>query len=124
MVHVFPILGYFHQNHHQVVDDDAITGFHWSNIFLFFDNWKSTLDQWTMEVIPTFIFSLITGHWWIFVFYYIWAAFIQESIEHNPNVNLYPFLTSGQWHLIHHDDEKTNFGIFFPIWDKLFETEK
>ena len=28
------------------------------------------------------------------VFYYVWAAFIQESIEHNPNID-YPILTSG-----------------------------
>jgi sterol desaturase/sphingolipid hydroxylase (fatty acid hydroxylase superfamily) len=58
------------------------------------------------------------------VFYYLWAALVQEVIEHNPNFNLYPALTSGKWHLIHHRDNGSNFGLFFPIWDILFKTHK
>jgi sterol desaturase/sphingolipid hydroxylase (fatty acid hydroxylase superfamily) len=89
---------------------------------LFNDDWPSTKDLWTTEVIPTLIFSWITGQWWISVFYYIWAAFIQETVEHNANINL-PILTSGQWHLMHHRF-KCNYGLFTPIWDIVFKTYK
>jgi sterol desaturase/sphingolipid hydroxylase (fatty acid hydroxylase superfamily) len=68
------------------------------------------------------IFSYITGHWWIFVFYYCWAAFIQEIIEHDPEINWYPF-TSGRWHLLHHRNFEKNYGLFHPVWDRIFQTE-
>jgi sterol desaturase/sphingolipid hydroxylase (fatty acid hydroxylase superfamily) len=82
------------------------------------------MDLWITEVVPTLIFSWITGHWWLSVFYYVWAAFIQEVIEHNPNFNIYPLLTSGQWHLVHHKQSDKNFGLFVPIWDIVFRTYK
>jgi sterol desaturase/sphingolipid hydroxylase (fatty acid hydroxylase superfamily) len=114
----------YHADHHAQVTEQTITGLHWKNAFLWFDNWKSTVDQWLTEVIPTFILSAVTGHWWLFVAYYVWAAFIQEAIEHNPKVNFYPFLTSGKWHLIHHQDPNKNYGVFIPIWDLVFGTRK
>lgn len=67
--------------------------------------------------------SLIFG-WWLFIVYYIWAAFIQEAIEHNPEFNIYPWITSGKWHLQHHTDHSKNYGVFTPIWDKIFGTWK
>jgi sterol desaturase/sphingolipid hydroxylase (fatty acid hydroxylase superfamily) len=114
----------YHADHHAQVTEQTITGLHWKNAFLWFDNWKSTVDQWLTEVIPTLILSAVTGHWWLFVAYYVWAAFIQEAIEHNPKVNFYPFLTSGKWHLIHHQDPNKNYGVFIPIWDLVFGTRK
>jgi sterol desaturase/sphingolipid hydroxylase (fatty acid hydroxylase superfamily) len=94
-----------------------------NNLLLFNDNWKSTMDLWLTEVIPTIIFSFITGEWWIFVLYYVWAALIQESIEHNSKINL-PILTSGRWHLVHHNKPDKNFGLFLPIWDIIFKTNE
>ena len=116
----------YHLDHHSLVlsqlkQNKQPTAWHWSNLFLFNDTWKSTIDLWITEVIPSFLYSWITGQWWIIIFYYIWAAIIQESIEHNPNVDI-PFFTSGRWHLIHHTTGVKNYGLFFPIWDKLFGT--
>jgi hypothetical protein len=98
--------------------------FNWKNAFLFFDTWNSTIDQWLTEVIPTIIISAITGHWWLLIAYYVWAGFIQEAVEHNKRINLYPFLTSGKWHLIHHEYATKNYGVFVPIWDLVFGTWK
>jgi sterol desaturase/sphingolipid hydroxylase (fatty acid hydroxylase superfamily) len=56
--------------------------------------------------------------------YYVWAAFIQESIEHDQNFDLYPVLTSGKWHMMHHRDENCNYGVIIPIWDIVFGTMK
>jgi sterol desaturase/sphingolipid hydroxylase (fatty acid hydroxylase superfamily) len=67
--------------------------------------------------------SFIFG-WWLFVVYYIWAAFIQEAVEHNSNFSIYPILTSGKWHMVHHYHKNYNYGVFFPIWDILFGTWK
>jgi sterol desaturase/sphingolipid hydroxylase (fatty acid hydroxylase superfamily) len=82
------------------------------------------VDLWFTEVIPTVIFVLVTGSWWVLIFYYLWAAFIQESIEHRAQVNLTPVLTSGQWHLVHHMHVTSNYGVFLPLWDWLFGTYK
>jgi sterol desaturase/sphingolipid hydroxylase (fatty acid hydroxylase superfamily) len=122
--HDVPFLKKFHFDHHRFIltklrNNETPTKWHWSNLFLFNDTWKSTIDLWLTEVIPTLLFSLVTGQWWISVFYYFWAAFIQETIEHNPNFNI-PFLTSGRWHLQHHIQGNANYSLFFPMWDLIF----
>jgi sterol desaturase/sphingolipid hydroxylase (fatty acid hydroxylase superfamily) len=100
------------------------TSWHWNNLFLFNDTWTSTADLWITEVVPTLVFSWLTGHWWIFLFYYLWAALVQETVEHNKNFNIYPLVTSGKWHLEHHRNTKINFGLFLPVWDIVFNTHK
>ena len=116
----------FHGEHHRFINKCIKSGqrmqWHWNNLFLINDNIKSTIDLWITEVIPTIVFSAITQQWWIFIFYYIWAAILQETLEHNPNVNFYPFLTSGKWHLVHHTHPDKNFCLIFPIWDILLKT--
>lgn len=124
LAHIWSFMRKFHSDHHAQVTQETIAGLNWKNAFLWFDSWKSTVDQWITEVIPTLIISAVTGHWWLFAFYYIWAAFIQEAVEHNEKVNLYPFITSGKWHLIHHKNPTKNYGVFFPIWDILFGTKE
>jgi sterol desaturase/sphingolipid hydroxylase (fatty acid hydroxylase superfamily) len=113
-----------HLDHHRFINIHGKTTWHWNNLFLFNDTWTSTMDLWITEVVPTVIFSYVTGYWWLSVFYYVWAAFIQEVIEHNPKFNIYPLLTSGQWHLVHHKQSDKNFGLFVPIWDIIFRTYK
>lgn len=121
IVHVTPFLKELHWDHHKYVNLHN-TGWKLNNLLLFNDTWKSTIDLWITEVIPTLIFSLVTGHYWVFGFYYIWAAFFQEELEHNKKINFYPF-TFGRWHLYHHRTPNKNFGLFFPFWDKIFRTE-
>lgn len=123
LVHQIPALSYFHREHHRFVRENEIT-WHWSNIFLWNDNFKSTIDYWTTEVLPTLIFSVLTEQYWIMIFFYIYAAFIQERLEHNNNFNLYPFYTSGKWHVLHHTRYPCNFGIITPFWDWIFKTCK
>jgi sterol desaturase/sphingolipid hydroxylase (fatty acid hydroxylase superfamily) len=117
--HSLPIVHSIHMHHHRFILQHN-TKWHWSNLFLFNDDWTSTIDLWLTEVIPTILFSLVTGQWWILLFYYVWAAFIQETIEHNDNFNI-PILTSGKWHLIHHHST-FNYGLFTPVWDIIFRT--
>lgn len=119
--HITPIIRDFHLDHHSFILTHP-TKWHWNNLFLFNDNYKSTIDLWITEVIPTLIFSYVTGEYWISIFYYVYAAFIQESIEHNDNFDMF-LLTSGKWHLIHHSSSN-NYGLFFPIWDIVFRTNK
>jgi len=123
--HKLPWVKKFHLEHHRFINFNQNQKSRWelNNLFLYNDNAKSTIDLWITEVIPTLIFSLITGQWWIFLFYYLWAALLQEIIEHDQNFNLFG-LTSGQWHLEHHKNYKVNYGLFFPIWDILFNTYK
>lgn len=123
LAHVIPTVRWLHRAHHKYINFHS-TKWHWNNLFLFNDTWKSTADLWITEVIPTLLFSYITGAWWISVFYYLWAALLQETIEHNKKFNIYPLLTSGKWHLIHHRNPKFNFGLFLPVWDIVFNTHK
>jgi len=123
LAHKIPALNKFHQDHHIYIDRHGETTWHWNNIFLYNDTWKSTVDLWTTEVIPTLVFSAVTGCWWISIVYYLWAALLQESLEHNPKFDKYPIITSGKWHLLHHKKQRKNYGLFIPIWDKLFKTE-
>lgn len=122
--HVIPFMRRFHMDHHKQVSNQTIQGLSWKNALLWFDSKESTIDQWLTEVLPTIAIGIITGHWWLILAYYIWAAFIQEAVEHNSKVNLYPMITSGQWHLIHHDDHTKNYGVFVPLWDIIFRTWK
>ena len=122
-MHNVPYLKEIHFDHHRYVNENyGQMAWHWNNLFLFNDNWISTADLWMTEVIPTVLFSYITGHWWILCFYYIWASLIQEKLEHNPKIDLYPF-TSGKWHLVHHRNFRKNYGLFHPFWDRIFRTE-
>lgn len=123
LAHVVPILKKAHFGHHKTISQNVPPKWHWSNLFLFQDNLISTLDIVLFELIPTILFCFLIDQWWILVFYYAWSAFVQENIEHNPNFNIYPWLTSGKWHLIHHKKE-CNFGLFTPIWDIIFNTHR
>lgn len=121
--HKTPFVKKWHWDHHSFIVKNGAQGWHWNNLFLFNDTWTSTLDLYVTEVIPTLLFSWITGQWWIAVFYYIWAAFFQERLEHNKNIDV-PVFTSGRWHLIHHRQSNKNYGLFLPVWDILFGTYK
>jgi sterol desaturase/sphingolipid hydroxylase (fatty acid hydroxylase superfamily) len=122
--HIIPFLWNYHQDHHIQIFNKTNKGHHWSNYFLFFDTWKSTIDQWLIEIIPTLILCLIFYDYTLIVIYYFWAVFIQERIEHNSKFDMYPFITSGKWHLVHHVYFNKNFGVFTSIWDILFRTYK
>lgn len=122
LVHKIKILNKYHFHHHRFINSNS-TSWHVNNLVLFNDDFKSTVDLWITEVIPTVIFSFITGQWWILGFYYVWASIFQENLEHRKNLNL-PLLTCGKWHLIHHKAVDKNFGLFFPIWDIVFKTNR
>lgn len=120
--HILPKIKDIHFHHHHYISSNNKTGWCWSNLIFFQDNWFCTWDVYITEVIPTVIFCWMTGEWWIFGFFYVWSAFIQERIEHNPNFNVYPFLTSGKWHLKHHKTGNCNYGDLTPLWDIVFQT--
>lgn len=123
--HSVRFINFYHSAHHSFINKQTSAQvsqkWHWSNLLLFNDNKDSTIDLWLTEVIPTIAFSAITNQWWIFAVYYIWAAFFQEAIEHNNNINI-PGILSGKKHLIHHKHVNKNYGLIFPIWDIVFFT--
>lgn len=126
VAHQLSFLKKYHVDHHQFIlkkfkENCTPPGWHWNNLLLFNDTWNSTIDLWLTEVFPTILFSLITGQWWVIIFYYLWAAFIQETIEHNPNFDFIMW-SSGKWHLLHHTKGTKNYGLFFPIWDIVFKS--
>lgn len=124
LAHAVNFFKKYHWDHHSYINKNGSSGWNANNLLLFNDTRESTIDLWLTEVIPSFLFSLITGQWWVVIFYYLWAALLQETLEHNSKLNLFPLLTSGKWHLIHHKDAEKNFGLFIPLWDIIFGTYK
>jgi sterol desaturase/sphingolipid hydroxylase (fatty acid hydroxylase superfamily) len=124
LAHAIPFIQTIHNDHHAFIANNTPPVWQWNNLLLFNDTWLSTLDLWLTEVLPTIIFAWLTGQWWIMVFYYFWAALLQERIEHNPQFDIFPILPSGCWHLLHHDNCRVNFGPFVVIWDIIFGTYK
>ena len=129
IVHVTEWTNYYHSDHHRYITEnwnnelENPTGWNWTDVFLIEDTWKSTVDLWLTEVIPTILYSSITGQWWILVMYWLWSSMIDEVIEHNPKFNV-PFIAAGKWHLSHHIRDSVNFGLHTPLWDVIFRTNK
>lgn len=123
VIHKIPQLKKIHFAHHRFIAQNPNVGWHWNNLLLINDDVESTIDLWITEVIPTLLLSFLLNAWWLSIFYYLWAALIQERIEHDANFNLPP-LTSGGWHLIHHKKVTVNYGLFFPFWDIIFRTNE
>lgn len=124
LVHYFPPIGIFHQDHHRQVYLGKVGKWSYKNLFLWNDTWKSTVDTWTIEVIPTIIYCWYFNSFWILLFYYLWTATIRELIEHNPQIDVYPFDVSGKWHMGHHYNPNKNYGILHPWWDVIFKTAR
>jgi sterol desaturase/sphingolipid hydroxylase (fatty acid hydroxylase superfamily) len=122
--HTVPFLRKYHADHHRFINRlKNKSKWEFNNLFLYNDTTKSTVDLWLTEVIPTLIFCFVTEQWWIAVLYYGWAALLQEYLEHNDKINV-PVFTFGKWHLLHHKDPTKNFSLIFPLWDRIFKTNK
>lgn len=122
LAHRIPWLWNTHSIHHQEVIDGLYNRPQWTALFLWIDSWDTTKDLWKTEYIPTIIYCFIFNCWWIGILYYIWVATVQEWIEHNPRFNLYPFISSGRYHLIHHKDPTVNFASMVPWADWIMGT--
>jgi len=120
--HIVPFLKKIHLHHHNVVNSGQ-PHWEWQNIFLWSTDFGETKDLWVTEGIPTLIFCIVTGHWWIFIWWWIWTGLIAERIDHNPNFNV-PFLVAGRFHLHHHKNYKVNYSHFFSLWDWVLGTYK
>ena len=121
LVHRLEFLSRFHRAHHRYISRST-SKWTYRNLVLYTDDKESTIDMWLGEVIPTILFCIVFDALWLWLFYYIWAALLQDTLEHS-NLNWYP-LTMGKWHMMHHKDARRNFGLLLPIWDKIFKTEK
>ena len=121
LVHRLPLLSQFHLAHHRYIKNNN-SKWNYKNLVLYTDNRDSTIDMWLTEVIPTILICVVFNALWLWIFYYIWAALLQDTLEHS-DLDLYP-LTTGKWHMVHHCDARRNFGLFLPTWDKVFGTEK
>lgn len=122
--HKVPFFMYYHSDHHYQVYMKRSGKWKPTFLLTYIDSYKSTVDAWLTEYIPTIIFCYITGAWWIAILYYLWAVTFNELLEHNDKIDLYPFDTSGKWHLVHHEHPNKNYGLVTPIWDIIFGTAK
>ena len=121
LAHSIPALWHFHQAHH-AVSYDGKWEFSWWNLIGWFNDWRSTLDQWLTEIIPTILYILLFHDAWpIAVLYYI-DSFLSEGItDHNPRIAV-PGLAMGRYHLAHHADMTMNFDLYTHFWDWVFGT--
>lgn len=50
-----------HWEHHHLYKQERSAQFDWRELFLFFDNWKHTLDTWLTLTLPAIAVSLSIG---------------------------------------------------------------
>lgn len=122
-VHVLPYLKDIHKEHHRYVVRSKEYGIALKHLLLIHKSKDYTIDLWITEVIPTIVFSLLTGQIWILVVYYIWAALLQTTVKYDTNFDVFP-ITWGNWTLLHYRYNTKNFGSVFSLWDRLFKTNK
>jgi|Laugresbdmm110sd_1035091.scaffolds.fasta_scaffold132998_2 sterol desaturase/sphingolipid hydroxylase (fatty acid hydroxylase superfamily) len=123
VAHVFPYLKDIHKEHHRYVIRNKGSGIALRHLLLIHKSKDYTIDLWITEVVPTILFSLVTGQVWILIVYYIWAALFQTSVKYDVNFDIFP-ITWGAWTLLHYRHNSNNFGSIFTIWDRLFKTNK
>lgn len=124
LAHVVPYIKEIHSDHHKfVLRSKYGTEWRLNNLILYNDTIRNTLNLWITEVIPTLTFSYVTGQWWIFIFYYIWAAFFQQTLKYDKDEDIF-LLTPGMWSMIHYRRTNLNFGLFISFWDIVFKTNR
>lgn len=123
LAHRLPCLWRFHSAHH-AVEYKGEYEFSWWNLVGWFNDWKSTIDQWLTEIIPTTLFVLVFPQAWpILVIYYVDGFVLAEGLtDHNPRIDI-PALSMGKYHLRHHADMSGNYDLYFRLWDKVFGTQ-
>ena len=122
-VHKLPYLKDIHKEHHRYVVRSKESGIALRHLLLVHKSKDYTIDLWITEVIPTIVFSLLTGQIWILIVYYVWAALFQTSTKYDSNFDVFP-ITWGSWTLLHYRHNSNNFGSVFSLWDRLFKTNK
>ena len=96
-------------------------------LLFYFGDVRVTLDTLCMMTLPltaiTFVFP--QQGLWVLLWHYINEAFLAERIlEHNPRLlgRVTRVFAWGTFHLKHHKNPKTNYGLLITLWDRLFGT--
>ncbi len=119
--HRLEFLWRFHSAHHETHYDGSFE-FSWWNLIGWFNDWRSTLDQWIVEIIPTAIFiAVFPAAWPLAVLYFVDNALAEGITDHNPRIRV-PGLAMGRYHLVHHEDHGANLDVYTPFWDRVFGT--
>ena len=95
--------------------------------FFWLGDWKTSLDVFLVMTVPLIIISIIWPQYGIplLVFHYLYEVFLSESVlDHNPHVKgrITRWFAWGDFHLHHHIDMKSNYGLMITLWDRLFGT--
>lgn len=116
-----------HIIHHRT--DYRNGGSHFKPQFLlfYFGDVRGTLDTLCMMTLPLIVITFVFPQQglWVLLWHYINEVFLAERIlEHNPRLfgRLTRVFAWGTFHLKHHKNPKTNFGLLITLWDNLFST--
>lgn len=99
----------------------------WKNFFLWFGNWRSSLDIVITLILPALLIYILdpeTGKW-LLAFVYLYEVFCSENLlDHNPSIKgpVTQFMAWGDFHLMHHKYPRTNYGLYITLWDHVFDT--
>ena len=111
---------YLHRGHHDSVEVSAWTSFA-------FDPLESLL-----QILPLYLISLVMPLHPISIIFLLSAMSISAVINH-LNYEIYPryfkkvfpfsMLIGATHHALHHKEYRTNYGLYFTLWDKWMNTE-
>ncbi|WP_374650304.1 sterol desaturase family protein [Dongia sp.] len=121
LAHRWAPLWQLHRAHHEEVYDGSFE-FAWTNLLFIYGSWRTTLDQWLCEIVPTIAFiAAVPRAWPLGILYLLDNIFAEGITDHNPRISP-PLLAMGRYHLAHHKNSRVNFDGFTQFWDWVFRT--
>lgn len=96
-------------------------------LLFYFGDIRATLDTLLMMTLPLVVITFIfpSQGIWVLLWHYINEVFLAERVlEHNPHLGgrLTQVFAWGTFHLKHHKNPRTNFGLLITLWDNIFNT--
>jgi len=116
-----------HIIHHRTDYRNGGSRFRPGFLLFYFGDIRATLDTLLMMTIPLVVITAFFPDQgiWVILWHYINEVFLAERIlEHNPRLEgrLTRIFAWGTFHLKHHKNPRTNFGLLTTFWDNIFNT--
>jgi sterol desaturase/sphingolipid hydroxylase (fatty acid hydroxylase superfamily) len=119
----------WHRAHHTLyyMQTGRQRSFHYSNLLFFFGSIQESLDIWITLTLPLLLVTVV----WpkqglvLLIFHYLYEIFLSDSrLDHNPCIggSITEFFAWGTYHIGHHSNPSTNFGLILTFWDRIFKT--
>lgn len=97
----------------------------WHHLLFWFDTSAETLDVWITLTLPALLIAaLFPGQGAALLgLHYVYEILLSDGrFDHNPAINgsITRVLACGTYHLQHHSNPGSHFGLILTLWDHIF----